>query len=152
MAAPAHPAPEPKLTFAFEEVVTLGADVPVGRTALGRRNIVPITGGSFSGPGLHGKVLPGGWDWQLRRADGCLQIKADYMLQTHDGTVINVLNKGVACPPTSGAPAAIRTVPVFEVPLGRYDWLAKDTFVGILVPEKHEGAAPAVRTRFYRVE
>lgn len=145
-------AAEPQLEFAFEEVVTLAANVPVGTTALGGRNIVPITGGTFSGPGIAGKVMPGGWDWQLRRADGCLQIKADYMLQTDDGTIINVINQGVSCPPEPGRAPGVRTFPVFEVPMGKYGWLAKDAFVGILVPETQPGGVRSVRIRFYRVK
>jgi hypothetical protein len=95
--ASAQPATDdvtPKLVFAFEENVTLAADIGVGNTPLGTRNIVPITGGRFAGPGLSGTIIPGGWDWQLRRADGCLQIEANYMLRTDDGVVINVINKG----------------------------------------------------------
>lgn len=147
--APADAAP--KLEFAFEEVVTLAAGMPVGPTALGGRNIIPITGGTFKGPGLSGEILPGGWDWQLRRADGCLQIKADYMLKTDDGVIINVVNQGVSCPRAAGEPAYVRTVPVFEPPLGKYAWMGQSAFVGILVSERKPGAAPAVRIRFYRV-
>ncbi|MGA8041353.1 MAG: DUF3237 family protein, partial [Terracidiphilus sp.] len=55
------PAP-PQLKFVYEEQVTLASSIPVGETPMGKRNIVPITGGTFSGPGLKGKVLPGGWD------------------------------------------------------------------------------------------
>ena len=32
----------------------------LGDTPLGRRRVIGITGGSFSGPRLSGKVLPGG--------------------------------------------------------------------------------------------
>ena len=49
----------------------------LGETPLGRRRIIGITGGTFSGPRLSGKVLPGGADWQLVRADGvaCLDAR-----------------------------------------------------------------------------
>jgi hypothetical protein len=152
ISGPARAGGEPQLEFAFEEVVTLAGDVAVGPTALGGRNIVPITGGTFGGPGIAGKIMPGGWDWQLRRTDGCLQIKADYMLQTDDGTIINVVNQGVACPPEPGKAPAIRTHPVFEVPMGKYGWLARETFVGTLVPETRPGETRSVRIRFYRVK
>ncbi|MGA8871523.1 MAG: DUF3237 family protein, partial [Candidatus Acidiferrales bacterium] len=55
----------PHLEFVFEEFVTLGAGIHPGETPFGDRNIVPITGGVFSGPNIRGKVMPGGWDWQL---------------------------------------------------------------------------------------
>lgn len=151
LAAPiaAHAA-EPALEFAFEETVTLDADVPVGPTALGTRNIVPITGGTFEGPGIRGTIMGGGWDWQLRRADGCLQIKADYMLRTDDGAVINVVNTGVSCR-AKDPNAVVRTHPVFEAPQGKYDWLSQGCFIGTLDPVKLPDGKRAVRIRFYRV-
>jgi len=142
----------PKLVFAFEENVTLAAEIGVGNTPLGTRNIVPITGGRFAGPGLSGTIIPGGWDWQLRRADGCLQIEANYMLRTDDGVVINVINKGVLCPPgPDGKMAPVRTLPVFEAPLGKYEWLGKTAFVGTLEPVRG-GPVPAVHIRFFKVQ
>jgi len=144
--------PTPQLSFAFEEYVTLAGDIGVGATPVGKRNIVPITGGTFSGPGIKGTIIPGGWDWQLGRADGCLQIEANYMLRTDDGVVINVINKGVACPPgPDGKFAPIRTLPVFEAPLGKYEWLGKTAFIGTLDPAGEPGR-PAVRIQFYKVQ
>ena len=151
VAAPmaAHAA-EPALEFAFEETVTLDADVSVGATSFGTRNIVPITGGTFEGPGIRGTIMGGGWDWQLRRADGCLQIKADYMLRTDDGAVINVVNTGVSCR-ARDPKAVVRTHPVFEAPQGKYDWLSQGCFIGTLDPVSLPDGKRAVRIRFYRV-
>lgn len=148
--------PAPSLTFVFEETVTLAADITPGRTAIGDRNIVPITGGTFSGPGdgsgFAGKILPGGWDWQLKRTDGCLWIKADYMLQTDDGAVINILNQGPVCPPQPGAAMQpVRTMAVFEPPLGKYEWLGRSAFIGTLEPV-HSNSGPAVHIRIYRAD
>ncbi|GAA0329781.1 hypothetical protein GCM10009087_44970 [Sphingomonas oligophenolica] len=140
----------PRLEFALEELVTLAAPIPAGRTPYGERNIIPITGGTFQGPGITGTILPGGWDWQLRRADGCLDVKADYMLKTDDGVVINVVNRGAICGPKGGEMLPIRTAPVFEAPLGKYEWLAQSAFVGTLEVTTLDGK-PAVRIRFYRV-
>ncbi len=146
--------PAPTLEFVFEEVVTLGPATTPGNTALGKRNIIPITGGHFEGPAIHGTILPGGWDWQLERADGCLHIKADYFLKTDDGVVINIVNQGVACPGPNGERSPVRTHPVFEPPLGKYEWLGKSAFVGTLEAAGSGGAAPpaAVRIRIYRVK
>ena len=139
----------PRLEFAFEEIVTLGQAIPVGETPLGRRNIVPITGGTFAGPGIEGTIVAGGWDWQLMRTDGCTEIKADYMIKTNDGVVINVVNVGVLCPPEAGATAPARTQPNFEAPKGRYDWLNRSAFIGTLeIAPAANG--PAVRIRFYK--
>ncbi|BFM09186.1 DUF3237 domain-containing protein [Halioxenophilus aromaticivorans] len=144
------PTAEPYLEFAFEEIVTLANAMPVGTTGLGKRNIIPITGGRFYGDKLKGEILPGGWDWQLQRADGCTLIEADYMLKTDDGVIINVLNKGTLCQ-MPGKGFSARTHPVFEVPVGKYDWLNKTTFIGTLEPApKSEG--PAVKIKFYAVK
>jgi len=67
----------PHLEFVLEEFVTLGASIHPGETPFGERNIVPITGGTFSGPNIRGKVMSGGWDWQLATKTGCHSIQAD---------------------------------------------------------------------------
>jgi hypothetical protein len=56
------PKDTPHLEFVFEEYVTLGASIHPGETPFGERNIVPISGGTFSGPNIRGKVMSGGWD------------------------------------------------------------------------------------------
>ncbi|RZA26401.1 MAG: DUF3237 domain-containing protein [Proteobacteria bacterium] len=144
----------PRLEFAFEEVVKLGAATNVGETARGKRNMIPITGGHFEGPGkngegIKGEIIPGGWDWQLARADGCVEIKADYMLKTDDGVTINVINTGVLCGGPGMAPQPVRTHPVFEAPRGKYEWLGQTAFIGTLeMADPAEG--PAVKIRFYK--
>lgn len=141
------PSAEPALELAFEANVTLGPSIPVGLTPLGTRNIVPITGGTFAGPDIKGTIIPGGWDWQLIRADGSMTIKADYMLRTDDGTVINIVNIGTGRFGPDAQP--LRTNPVFEAPIGKHDWLNTTAFIGTLdiagTPE-----IPAVRIRVYR--
>jgi hypothetical protein len=153
LAAPAwgQQAPPPGLEFAFEETVTLGPVVEVGKTARGERRIIPITGGHFAGPGIEGEVMSGGWDWQLTRPDGCTDVKADYFLKTSDGAIINVVNTGEICPGEKQAPAPVRTHPVFEPPLGKYEWLGRTEFVGTL-DGAPESKVPAVRIRFYRLK
>ncbi|WP_082553578.1 DUF3237 domain-containing protein [Altererythrobacter sp. Root672] len=139
----------PTLEFAFEEIVTLGEVTVPGDTAQGGRIIIPITGGTFEGPAIKGTIVPGGWDYQLRRADGCNEVKADYFLKTDDGVVINVVNTGVICM-EGGAMKPVRTHPVFEAPRGKYEWLSQVAFVGTLEPAP-PSAGSAVKIRFYRV-
>jgi hypothetical protein len=138
----------PKMDFIFEEIVTLGEEIKVGQTPFGGRKIIPITGGSFAGPKLKGRILSGGWDWQLALPDGCSYLKADYMLQTDDGTVINVVNKGALCRQLDAKGERPFTSPVFEAPNGPYEWLNRGAFVGTI--EEVRGAASAIRIRFYR--
>jgi hypothetical protein len=139
----------PQLRFVFEEQVTLAADIPVGETPRGKRNIVPITGGTFEGPGLRGKIMPGGWDWQLTHPSGCFDLHADYMIQTDDGVIIHVVNQGMVCPNSSGKRDALFTSPAFEAPKGKYDWLNGGVYVGTVEGMKIEGK-PAVRIRFFK--
>jgi len=149
--ASAEPQPlAPRLEFVFEEFVTLGAGIHPGATPFGERNIVPITGGVFSGPKIHGKVMSGGWDWQLGTSTGCFQLRADYMLQADDGAIINVVNKGTMCK-SAGPDAKLYTAPVFEAPLGPHEWLNSGAYIGTLDSATFEGK-PAVHIRFYQVK
>lgn len=145
----ANPPAPPQLKFVYEEQVTLASAIPVGETPMGKRNIVPITGGAFSGPGLKGKILPGGWDWQLANASGCFSLHADYMIQTDDGAIIHVVNAGMVCPNSAGTHDAVLTTPVFEAPKGKYDWLNGGAFIGTLKVITLDGK-PAVRIQFFK--
>ena len=139
----------PRMEFVYEETVTLGSSIHPGATPFGERNIVPITGGTFTGPRLHGKILPGGWDWQLASKSGCFFLQANYMIQTDDGAVINVDNRGRSCPKDPAHPGPIYTTPVFEAPLGPYQWLNGGAYVGTIDVISVDGK-PAVHIRFFR--
>ncbi len=144
--------PTPGVEFALEAIVTLAAAQTPGVTPYGKRNRVPITGGTFRGPRISGKVLSGGADWQLTRADGVTAIEADYMIQADDGALIHVYNKGMIVPPPAGGPGVpyFRTTPVFEAPIGPHDWLNKAVFVGTAdIATGQPG--PVVRIRAFRV-
>ncbi len=141
--------PAPTLEFIFEEIVTLGPDTKVGTTPWGERNIVPITGGTFAGPRIKGKILPGAWDWQLQTPGGCFSLHANYMIQADDGAIINVDNKGSMCKSSDGKDSAWFTNPSFEAPIGPHDWLNGGAFVGTLQGTTVDGKR-AVRIRFYQ--
>ncbi|MEO8018821.1 MAG: DUF3237 domain-containing protein [Pseudomonadota bacterium] len=148
----------PRAEFAFEERVTLGPVAVMGETALGRRQLIPITGGTVAGPKLKGQVVPGGWDFQLTYNGGCTQLSADYFLKADDGTLIHVLNEGLACGGLAGAERPIFR-PKLEAPKGVHEWLTRATFVATLEieppPKTAAGTSPeveAVRIRFYQVK
>jgi hypothetical protein len=69
--------------------------VSIGTTPSGEIRLVPITGGTFAGPDLKGRVLPGGADWQEARNDGTLEIRARYLLETDAGERIEVRSEGL---------------------------------------------------------
>jgi hypothetical protein len=115
--------------------ITLGPPQELGDIATGRRRIIPITGGSFHGERLSGRVLPGGADWQLVRTDGVAELDARYVLETSDGARIYVVNFGYRHGPADvlrrlaeGKPVEpslyyMRTTPRFETAAERYTWL-----------------------------
>jgi lysophospholipase L1-like esterase len=139
----------PTFDFVFEEFVTLGPGVKVGTTPLGERNFVPITGGSFNGPRIKGKILPGGWDWQLTGQGGCTSLHADYMIRTDDGVTINVVNAGTMCKAGKDESSRLLTVPTFEAPRGAYEWLNGGVYIGTVEVTGSDGS-PAVHIRFYK--
>ena len=84
---------------ALELVATVLADVgeplEVGALATGVRRVVPITGGTVSGPLLTGRVLPGGADVQLLRSDTETELEARYLLESDAGELVSVHNSAL---------------------------------------------------------
>jgi hypothetical protein len=129
--------------FVFTARVTCDPLIVVGDSKDGLRQLVPITGGEFSGANIKGRVLPGGADWQLQRPDGVLEIEGRYTLQTDDGVNISVCNRGMTVSPLDMAEKRargeaidpksvyVRTVPEFAAPSNcAYTWLNRAVFVG----------------------
>jgi hypothetical protein len=73
----------------------LEAAMNLGRTPYGERRVIGITGGTVRGAKLNGKVLPGGSDWQIIRADGAADIQARYTLESDTGGRILVYSAGL---------------------------------------------------------
>ncbi|HEX6637329.1 MAG TPA: DUF3237 family protein [Steroidobacteraceae bacterium] len=156
--APPPAASVPRLEFAFEERVTIAPAVVMGDTALGRRQYIGITGGTVGGPKLQGRVVPGGFDFQLTyKGSDCTQLSADYFIEAEDGTPIHVFNEGLSCP------NAERPIfrPRLEAPKGAHEWMTRTTFVATLDieppvrPAGNPEAPPtveAVRIRFYQLK
>jgi hypothetical protein len=155
-AQPKMPAP-PTLEFAFEVIATVSAPdkIPV---KTGERRIVPVTGGTFEGSGIKGKVLPGGADYQLIHADGFTEVEAHYVLETDRGERVYVTNLGMRhAPPEVMAelnagklvdPAKVyfRTSPKFETDAPRLQWMTRALF--ICTGERYPDG---VKIRFYKV-
>ena len=53
------PKDAPQLEFALQLKVTLGEAYGINNTQHGRRMVIPITGGTFEGPGLKGTIING---------------------------------------------------------------------------------------------
>jgi hypothetical protein len=75
--------------------VAVGTPQKLGATPRGTRVIAPITGGTFEGARLRGKVLPGGGDWTLLRTDGVLELDLRVTLETDDGALVHMSSFGL---------------------------------------------------------
>lgn len=85
----------PGLSFFCEFKLQLDPPLVVGETAHGIRKIIPIVGGSISGPSIKGEIIKGGADWQILRKDGVMEIEAHFQFKTDDGIIIYVKNTGL---------------------------------------------------------
>ncbi|HEY7170387.1 MAG TPA: DUF3237 domain-containing protein [Vicinamibacterales bacterium] len=103
---------------------------------LGSRVIVPVTGGTFTGPKLKGTALPGGSDAILRRADGASMLNVRAILKTDDDQLIFMTYEGIMYTPPGGKPSDMyfRTTPHFETASPKYEWLTRIVCVGIGKP------------------
>lgn len=106
----------------------------VGAGTFGRREIYTVAHGSFEGPRLQGKLLPGSGDAPLVDPNGVLRLDLCVTFQTDDGALIYLQGNGVwrsdpAQPSRpEGEPADygdmyIMAAPRFETGDERYKWL-----------------------------
>ena len=124
-----------RLQALFKADIELAPAQELGAGPLGRRRIIAITGGRFVGERLSGRVLPGGADCQVIRADGVAELDSRYTLETVDGALIYVRNRGfrhghaevlkrlAAGENVDPAQYYMRTTPLFETGDERYAWL-----------------------------
>ena len=126
--------PEINTRFLF----TLALEIQVsslGDTPYGRRRMFHFDGGSFDGPKLKGKVLPGGGGWSLIRRDDVMEVDARLILETNDSHQIYAAWKGLRHGPKEVMdrlykgeivdPGAyyFRTTPYFETSSEKYSWM-----------------------------
>ncbi len=128
--------------FFMEIKIEAGDPANVGDTPRGQRAIYPVTGGSFEGPDLKGKVLDGA-DWLIVRPDGVYDLDVRLTLETDEGDIIYMNYVGyIAASPKimedllagEDVPADqyyIRTTPRFETSAEQYAWMNSSIFVGV---------------------
>jgi hypothetical protein len=112
----------------------LGEIVDAGTTPYGGRRTIEILGGRVDGK-LTGRILSGGADWQIIRADGVADIQARYVIEADSGARVLVTSNGLRHGPPEvlatiarGEPVDpsqyyFRTVMRFEASDARLDWL-----------------------------
>jgi hypothetical protein len=136
--------PEPRLSLAYRLEATLGEPLDLGDTVRGRRRIVPLTGGTATGPMINGSLLPGASaDWQIVRPDGTALADLRYTLRTGDGAILYVRARGVRHGPAPvlarlarGEPVdageyTFRTATRIETAVPELDWCNKGVFVSV---------------------
>jgi len=127
--------------------VQLGPQEDMGKGPDGARINYPIIGGTFTGKGMKGTVVPGGADMSVTRDDGVTHINALYRLKTDDGQVIIINNagiwrlnesglekkaKGLAIKDMQESDFYCRTVPSFKTAPGAHAWLNDYIFTGTI--------------------
>jgi hypothetical protein len=136
--------PDPRLRKIYRLEATLGAPLDLGEVANGRRRIVPQTGGTFTGPELDGKLLPGASaDWQIVLPDGTSLGDIRYTLQTDGGDLLYVQSRSVRHgsaevlarlargEDVDAREYTFRTSTQIETAAPALDWLNKGVFISV---------------------
>ena len=144
----AFPAP-PALVPLTQIRCEVGALVSLGQAKHGERRYVPLLGGTAQGPELNGRIVEGGVDWQVNRADGVLDIAAHYVIRTDDGALVEVQSDGMrhGAPevmarlargePVAGRDYFFRTLMRFTT--GAQQWLHLNKVMALAVGERQAG-------------
>ena len=136
--------PEPRLTLIYRLEATLAPPLDLGNVAQGLRRIVAQTGGTFTGPELNGKLLPGASaDWQIVLSDGTALGDIRYTLQTDAGELLYVQSRGVRHgsaevlarlargEDVDASEYTFRTSTQIETAAPRLDWLNRGVFISV---------------------
>ena len=88
---------EPVLATRYVFTITahIGGVTSAGEIGIGERRIIPIVGGEVRGHDLNGKILSFGADFQIVRPDSSIDLEAKYAIESDDGAVIYVENRGI---------------------------------------------------------
>jgi hypothetical protein len=133
---------EPKLEHFCDLCVELGPIRELGQGRAGKRRIIPIIGGTVSGPSIQGKVLNLGADWQTIFSDNVAELDTRYAFETDDGALIEIVNYGFRHGPKEVMESVgrgevvdpalyyMRTHAKMETGDDRYQWINSLLFVG----------------------
>ncbi|HTW73759.1 MAG TPA: DUF3237 domain-containing protein [Steroidobacteraceae bacterium] len=115
----------------------------IGQAPASFRRIGVISGGSFEGERLSGRILEGGSDWQTLRSDRTLTLNVRIVLRTDDDALIGMTYPGVRHGPpevmaridrgevVDPSQYYLRIAPAFETAAPKYDWLNRVIAVGL---------------------
>jgi Protein of unknown function (DUF3237) len=136
--------PDPHPTKIYRLDAILGEPQVLGDISGAHRRIVPLTGGTFSGPELRGELVPGASaDWQIILPDGATFGDVRYTLATEHGHLLYVQSRTVR----HGSPEVLarlgrgedvdaneytfRASTKIETAAAELDWLNKDIFISV---------------------
>jgi len=116
--APASPL---ESEFIFDLVLDVDAQIDAGHI-----RVAPVTGGTFTGPGIRGTVRPGA-DW-ITQVQGHSSLDVRILLETDDGAIITMTYTGVVARGDAGVYWRVR--PIFSTASEKYAWLNDIVAVG----------------------
>ena len=150
--------PTPSLEHVCDLEVALAPIREMGPGRAGQRRIIPIVGGTVTGPRLQGRILDVGADWQTIFQDGLAELDTRYAMETDDGAVIELVDFGYRHGPddviarvargeeVDPSEYYMRTQARLETGDARYDWVNRMLFLGVGARQKQ-----SVLLRLYAV-
>ena len=136
--------PDPSLTRVYRLEATVGEPLELGEIAEARRRIVPLAGGTFTGPELNGMLLPGSSaDWQTVLPDGTALGDIRYTLETDEGDLLyvqspsmrhgsaDVLARLARGEDVDASEYTFRTSTQIETAAPGLEWLNKGNFISV---------------------
>lgn len=136
--------PGPSLSPVYRLDATLGEPLDLGDTVQGFRRIVPLTGGTFTGPEISGILVPSASaDWQTVLGDGTALGDIRYTLRTTNGDLLYVRSRAVRHGPAEvlarlrrgehvdPGEYTFRAATQIEAAAPELDWLNRGVFIGV---------------------
>ena len=123
--------PDPVLTQVYRLKAVPGAPLDYGNVPAGHRWVVPLVGGTFTGPELNGNLMPGGSaSWQIVLPDGTARAEIRYTLQTDRGALVYVRSSGVG--QRNVDEHLFHAATRIETAASYLDWLNKGVFLTVV--------------------
>ena len=127
LTVPTASAQTPQTALESEFIMTMVLNLGGAPVDAGHTQVAPLGGGTFSGQGLNGTILPGGADWMTQES-GHSSLDVRVTLQTDDGEFIYLSYVGVMHQTDSGLYWKVTTN--FQTSSEKYDWINHIVAVG----------------------